>query len=486
MRVFVAGLSHESDTFNPVLIRKKDVYVRSPEDVLAYSGRDAVSGIISRMKEEKEVEIFTSIFARAVPGGVWAEEAYIRVKDRILSDLEKALPVDAVILHLHGSMYVEAVKSAELDLVRAIRKICPQAVISSSFDMHATISDALVASIDALSAFRTAPHVDTFETGRRASDYALRILGGKKYYKALYHVPVLIAGEKSESSNEPMKSICRYIEEKESDDLMLSLLLGFPWADREDAGVTAFALAPTKEKAEKEAEKLMRLFISRLGEFAFCADALAEDEAIKRAGEAVEKNIFPVILSESGDNPTAGSTQDVTLFLERILSDKTLSSLSPPLLYQGILDPAAVDAFIEKQIGTVLDISLGAAFDRKTSKPLKVRAMLKAKARGYGRENTLDAVLLFVRGVDVVVTSKKTGCYDVQLMSALSCKPEERKVICVKLGYLEPDLKKISRKSILVLSKGSTNEILESLDYKNIPHPFYPLDEFTPVPKKLY
>ncbi|HIV98172.1 MAG TPA: M81 family metallopeptidase [Candidatus Ornithospirochaeta avicola] len=402
----------------------------------------------------------------------------------VLPGSYKLVPFRAAVVD--GSMYVDKIKSAELDFVRAVRKICPQAVISSSFDMHATISEALVSSLDALSAFRTAPHVDTFETGRRASDYALRILGGKKYYKALYHAPVLIAGEKSESSNEPMKSICRYIEEKESGNLMLSLLLGFPWADREDAGVTAFALASTKEEAEKEAEKLISLFIFRLKEFEFCADALAEDEAIKRAGEAVEKKVFPVVLSESGDNPTAGSTQDVTIFLEKILSDKILSTLSPPLLYQGILDPAAVDAFIEKQIGTVLEISLGAAFDEKTSKPLKVRAELKAKVRGYGRENTLDAVLLFIDGVDVVVTSKKTGCYDVHLMSALSCNPEKRKVICVKLGYLEPDLKKISRKSILVLSRGSTNEILESLDYKNIPRPFYPLDEFDLVPKKLY
>lgn len=108
MRVFVAGLSHESDTFNPVLIRKKDVYIRRAEDVLTYLGRDAVSGIISRLKEEKGVEIFTSIFARAVPGGIWAEDAYIGVKDRILSDLEKALPVDAVILHLHNLTSKEA------------------------------------------------------------------------------------------------------------------------------------------------------------------------------------------------------------------------------------------------------------------------------------------------------------------------------------------------------------------------------------------
>lgn len=57
--------------------------------------------------------------------------------------------------------------------------------------------------------------------------------------------------------------------------------------------------------------------------------------------------------------------------------------------------------------------------------------------------------------------------------------PERCKVIVVKLGYLEPEIRAISRRSIMVLTDGSTNEIFTRLPYRNLPRPIYPLDPET-------
>ena len=84
--------------------------------------------------------------------------------------------------------------------------------------------------------------------------------------------------------------------------------------------------------------------------------------------------------------------------------------------------------------------------------------------------------LLDVGGVDVVVTSKHVGCYDPEMMRALGVEPTERKVIVVKLGYLEPEIRAIAKRSMLVLTDGSTNEVFSRLHYKYLPSPMYPMD----------
>ena len=85
--------------------------------------------------------------------------------------------------------------------------------------------------------------------------------------------------------------------------------------------------------------------------------------------------------------------------------------------------------------------------------------------------------LLDVGGVDVVVTSKHVGCYDPEMMRALGVEPTERKVIVVKLGYLEPEIRAIAKRSMLVLTDGSTNEVFSRLHYKYLPSPMYPMDK---------
>ena len=85
--------------------------------------------------------------------------------------------------------------------------------------------------------------------------------------------------------------------------------------------------------------------------------------------------------------------------------------------------------------------------------------------------------LLDVHGVDVIVTSKHVGCYDPEMMRALGIEPEQRKVIVVKLGYLEPEIRAIAKRSMLVLTDGSTNEVFSRLQYKHLPRPMYPMDK---------
>ena len=96
------------------------------------------------------------------------------------------------------------------------------------------------------------------------------------------------------------------------------------------------------------------------------------------------------------------------------------------------------------------------------------------KAWPYAQKK--DLVLLSVAGVNIVVTSGHVGCYDPEMMRVLGITPEECKCIVVKLGYLEPEIRKIAKRSMMALTDGSTNEIFSRLPYKKLKRPIYPLD----------
>lgn len=182
------------------------------------------------------------------------------------------------------------------------------------------------------------------------------------------------------------------------------------------------------------------------------------------------------MISDSGDNPTAGSSQDVTNFLSLILKDKALSNLTPPLVYQGFYDPQVVDLAKTAGVGNTIETTLGANFDTQKSKPIAIRARVKAITEKWESAYYSDLVLLDVQDVDVMVTSKHVGCYDPEMMRSLGVKPEGRKVIVVKLGYLEPEIRAIAKRSMMALTTGSTDELFERLPYRKLKRPIYPLD----------
>ena len=138
MRVLVGGLHHESDTFNPIVTREKDVKILRGNDLLNHRGEDSISGIIETLTS-KNIEVIPTILARAVPNVEWDKSLYISLKKEIF-EIAEVNKVDGVCLALHGSMRIKEIGEAEGDLLESLREIYPDIPIVTSLDMHATIS----------------------------------------------------------------------------------------------------------------------------------------------------------------------------------------------------------------------------------------------------------------------------------------------------------------------------------------------------------
>ena len=150
---------------------------------------------------------------------------------------------------------------------------------------------------------------------------------------------------RSETSVEPMVSLIKELRKREQHPKVLSAsyLLGFPWADGTENAVHAVVVTQDDQRlADSLAKELAEIFWSRRAEFTFYNETRMPQDALEATKASLAENIYPVVISDSGDNPTAGGSGDVTNFLHLIMEDTELSTLDPPLVYQGFYDPEVV------------------------------------------------------------------------------------------------------------------------------------------------
>jgi len=492
MRILVGGMNHESNSLNPIITAEEDFVVFRGNEILE-KGRlpyYSSTGIINTLGEAG-AEIVPAILCRAVPNGVVSAAFYNKVKTEFLDRAKEALrdgPIDGVCLALHGSMKVEGLGCAEGDLCSALRKILPDVPITAALDMHATITPELLGAVDGFAGYKTAPHVDCAETGSQAARMLLKALKEKiSIHTAYQGIPMLVAGEKSETAAEPMVSLieqCREAE-KEPGIEAVSLLLGFPWADDENNSVSVLVSYTNQAsvsgdknrlKAKKIARELAADFWKRRKEFAFRTEFYDTREALAAAYAYVEKGEHPVFLSDSGDNPTAGAAGDSTDLLEAILETIDRADRLPtPLLYSGFYDTAAAALCVSAGEGAELDITLGGNWDKVNGKKIPLKVRVKKICLNHGPYKSILALVSY-RNLLISITSKHIGFGEEDLLPSLGIKAADYCLVAVKLGYLEPCFRSIAAQAVMATTKGCSNEVLETIPYKKVRRPLYPLD----------
>ncbi len=486
-RILVAGMHHESNSFNPIVTGENNFrIIRGAKLFTTRTKTNALSGIIDTLKAAG-YEIIPTLTANAVPNGEVDYNFYCKIKAEILQEAQKALqagPIDAITLSLHGSMRIKGFDEAEGYLLEELRQLCPNIPIFSSLDTHTTMTQRMYKNCDGFVAYKCSPHIDAYETGVHAAQMTIAALENKIHaHSAWVKVPILIAGEQSSTTVEPAKSLRQELirTEEKNGILASSYLMGFPWSDNKDSSIAAFVVAETQELANTEALRLAELIWNTRNEFCFQTETYSEQEALDIAFNAILNNQnTPIYLSDSGDNPTAGSSSDCTGFLRLIMQDSRTNNLKNPVLYGGIYDPEATLA-CKGKIGQTLTLTFGAKFDTNTSQPITASGTVISYIENWDKASVKTDLALFRScGVDIVLTETHVGYTTPDIFTDLGRNPADAEIVVCKLGYLTAAQAKIAKRSIMALSKGSTNEDLKTLHYTKIPRPIFPLDtDFT-------
>jgi microcystin degradation protein MlrC len=482
MKILVGAIGHESNTFTPFLTTLQDFRPRYGQDTLAPPIRHgAFGGIVTTLQTHPDITLVPSVTAHAMPGGVVERATFETLKGALL---EAAHDVDGACIFLHGAMRAEGVDYAENDILTALRaKLGPNVPITIALDMHANIIAETAQAVDAMVAYHTAPHDDAYETGVKAAEMLLHLLEGRPLAMGFAKVPFLLPGEKAESAVGAMGEMMHLVAGLETQPgiVSASLMNGHCWADVPDIGVIAVVITDGDEaQAQAEADQLAATFWARRADFDFHTEAYPVDEAVRVAMDAPESTVF---LSDSGDNPGAGGTTDVTAVLESLLRQGATN-----VVVASIWDAESVAACIAAGVGHEVSLSIGGKLDTRHSKPLPVTGVVRLISDGdyyWGGVRTPErlvhrgpTVVLTVDGVDVILTAERQSYVEPAQFHSLGIDPLAYKIVVPKRGYLTTPLHVISPRSILAVSPGVTNCDVRQLEYRRVQRPMYPLDEF--------
>jgi len=469
-RIGIGGIHIECSTFTRHVTRDEDFAIRRGDELLArYSFADP-----------EIAQWVPLVHARAVPGGPVHPETYRRLRDELVERLREAGPLDGMLLDIHGAMHVPGYDDVEADLAAAVRAaVGPQCLVSAALDLHGSVTEALVSSVDLITAHRLAPHEDEWLTRERAARVMLECLRREvRPVTAWVRVPVLLPGEKTSTRLEPAHSLWGSLAEVERVPGVLdaAIWVGYAWAD-EPRSAAAVVVAGTDEDAVlAQAAGLAERYWAVRDEFAFVGPTGTAEEAIDAALAGPHR---PFVISDSGDNPTAGGAGDVPYLLERLLARDEFTSGRRSVIVAGLLDPAAVAACVAAGVGAEVEVSVGGRLDPGHGRPVPLRAGVRALVDDPA--GGLVAVLA-VGGLQLVLTSRRRPYHLIADLTGLGLDPHAADVVVVKIGYLEPELQQLARGWMIALTPGGVDQDLLRLGHKRLSRPLYPFDPEMPDP----
>lgn len=475
MRIAIAGIAIESSTFSP--------HRAVDRDFMQWRGRDLVERYASIREDGPLADAATwlpVLVARSIPGGPVDAATYAALKNEIvdgLGALTEEAPLDGIFLDIHGAMSVDGMDDAEGDLITAIREVVgDDPLISASMDLHGNVTSTLAHQVDLITCFRLAPHEDAWETRDRAITNLVHVLStGERVSAAWVPVPLLLPGEKTSTRVEPAKSLYARIPEITAREGVLdaAIWMGYPWADEPRCNATVIAIGPDETAIAQAAEELAQHLWDVRHDFEFVGPTATLAETVELGLASAVK---PYLISDSGDNPGAGGTGDVTWTLAQLLADPRLTSEDAPTVYcASVFDSQAWQQIAAHAVGTRIDITVGARIDSAPHGPVRVQGTLIH--RSDDDANAGGVAVIKVGGLHVIVTQHRKAYHAASDFAMIGLDPLAAQIIVTKIGYLEPELHAIAQGWTLALTPGAVDQNLLRMGHRRLTHPIIPFDD---------
>ncbi|MEI4472244.1 M81 family metallopeptidase [Frigidibacter sp. MR17.24] len=471
-RIAVGGIHTECSTYNPVLIREQDFTVMRGD---ALTGADYFAFL-----PQPDVQILPLLHARAVPGGPVERASYERLKADMLDRLAAALPLDGVYLAMHGAMHVEGMWDAEGDWIKAVRDLVGPAIpIAVSYDLHGNVSQRIIDQIDIFAAYRTAPHIDVRQTMERAWAMLLRSLRtGERPFVTWAKIPVLMPGERSSTEDAPARGLYAALPGFDARPGIWSAdqMVGYVWADEPRGTAAAIVTATDPAAAADLAAEMAQAYWAARHDFAFGPVTGTLDDMLDRAAAATTS---PVILAESGDNPTGGGVGDNGLVLAALIARDWQDAL-----VAGITDAAAVAACFDAGPGAEITLSVGAGLDPSGT---AVTARFTVLRLLDGAGGAFRQAVVTTGGITLVLAARRRPYHNLADFAELGLDPRAVRLLVVKSGYLSPDLAPIANPNLMALTEGVVSQDIARIANLHRAPGIFPWAEpegFTPAPQR--
>jgi microcystin degradation protein MlrC len=440
LRIFTASLATETNTFSPVptdrasfesaLYAKPGAHPETP--TLCSSPMVVLRGLAAR----EGLTVIEGTAAWAEPGGIIQRKAYEELRDEILDQLRAALPVDGVVLGLHGAMVAQGYDDCEGDFLARVRALAgPKAIMACEFDPHSHLTPKRVAVCDIIAAFLEFPHSDFYERGEHVVELALAALRGKiKPVISTFDCRMIAVFP---TSREPMRSYVDRIKAMQGQEgvLSISVIHGFMAADVPEMGARIIVITDNdKAKGDALASELgMELFAMR-GRTLW--EDVGVEEGIDKALDASRANPGkPAVIADVWDNPGGGVAGDGTVILRRLV-ERGVRNVGVATIW----DPMAVTFCHAAGEGARLRLRFGGKAGAEAGEPIDadvevLRAVDEAwQSFGPSRVTLGRSALVRIVGtqIDIILNTNRTQTFEPDVFTNLGVDPHKKQVLLIK------------------------------------------------------
>lgn len=489
MRIGIIALLHESNTFS-----SQPTTLESFRENLLLTGepiRDALAdthhetgGFFAGLAEAG-VQAVPLFAARALPSGTIAEADFLALVDQMLSAVREADQLDGILVAPHGATVSEPHPDADgFWLSRLRQEVGPDLPIIGTLDAHANLSPLMVSSCDALTAYRTNPHLDQRARGLEAASLMVRTVRGEiRTVMAAEFPPMAISIERQCTDEPHLRPLYDFADTQLADGRLLSnsILLGFPYSDVPEMGSAVVAVADGShaDAAAGAAELADKMWTMR---DQFAGDFTSVAEAVEMCRTATER----ICLLDMGDNTGGGSSADGTELIAALHANQ----IGPT--FACLYDAAAAETCRHAGIGSTVQLSVGGRTDDLHGSPIPVEGEVLTLSDGrfhepeprHGGMTEFDqgatAVIRTTSNLTIMLTSRRMVPFSLHQLTSCGVDPESHRFLVAK-GVNAPiaAYREVCNRFIRVNTIGSTCADMSRLTYHHRRRPMFPLEQDT-------
>ena len=486
MKILIARLNHETNTFSPV---PTPIEAFSPtygeEAYRANKGMRTAMAAFIELAEGMGATLVTPVSAMANPSGPVHAAAYDELTRRIV---DAAPGCDAILLDLHGAMVAEHTGDGEGDLLARVRAAAPGVPVGVALDLHGNVTGKMVQNADVMVGFKTYPHIDMYETGEHAGRLLLQMLRGEARFRVCWHrLPLMSHTLRSTTLEGPMRDAVENARALEHSGLpAVSVFGGFSLADIEAPCMSVVATCRIEDAPATQAavDGLARQIWERRAEYVYRSEPLAD--SLRRARSLAEGATKPVLLLDHGDNCMSGGTCDTMDVLQAALELGLTGIAVGPLC-----DPEAVGRLIAAGKGAEVEIDLGNKVPLTSiglaKQPLRLRGTVRAVSDGgytvtgpiyTGQRCHMGRTVCFDTGAaQIVVTEQTHEPWDLGVFHCVGLDPTRFRFLLLKSRmYCRPVFVPLSAGLVECDSPGATTSDYARFPFTRVRRPVFPLD----------
>lgn len=481
MRVFSASLATETNTFAPqptsIASFKERSYFpagQHPQQLTLFSGPLCAAREVAAAKGWTLIE---GMVASAQPGGTVTRAAYEGLRAELLRDLQAALPLDMVLLGLHGAMVAEGYDDCEGDLLERVRALVgAKTVVGAELDPHMHLTPAMVRHADLLVSMKEYPHTDVMPRARELLALCEACASGRiRPEAALVDCRMVVP---MHTTRQPARGFIDKVIALEGCDGVLSISIGqgFAHGDVPEMGCKVLVYTDSDAaKAQSLALQLAEEMIAMREQLAVRRPPVDEalDEALRACGRG------PVVLADPADNPGSGAPGDSTFIARRLIERGIRNVAIGP-----IWDPVAARIAFDAGAGAQLALRIGGKIGPLSGQPLdllcRVRALrpdMVMTGLAGAPANMGDCALVEAEGLEIVLCSIRHQAIDTDLFTQLGCVLGSKAMVVVKSAqHFYASFAKIAAEVIYVGAPGVAAQHTSALRYTRIRRPRWPID----------